>query len=338
MADIRNINRIKFISVDEDRLFHTIVDVMNSCFGKSWDGFQKSFIPLNDGSGYVVWFPGMAKKRGDKFVPFNTKKGWLNILSDDGKVLIEESADDPRLFISDAERLPRYVFGHYEDGPYRNGKVQMGEKGGYRFLGIFQINLEHSKNGHREFFQISGSADLHRYADEGAFKLPELSIINANEAEDDNLIGDLRNGILSGQSEGFEYVGMPQKIKEPLIKDGVKIYPRDKQISVNALSHAHFACEIDPKHPTFIRKHSDRAYTEPHHLIPLAMQEQFDVSLDVEENIVSLCSNCHNEIHYGRDADKLIRKIYEKRKMHLEKTGIVVLEENLLAMYGYGKS
>lgn len=337
MAVTKNINRIKFISVDEDRVFRKIVDVMNSCFGKSWGGCQKGFIPLNDGSGYVVWFPGMAKKRGDKFVPFNTKKGWFNILSDDGKVLIEESADS-RLPISDVERLPRYVFGHYEDGSYRNGKIQVGEKGGYRFLGIFQMNLERSKNEHREYFQISDSADLHRYADESDFKLPELSIIKANEAEDDNLIGDLRNSDLPIQSEGFEYVAMPQKIKKSLIKDGVKIYPRDKQIAVNALSHAQFVCEIDPKHPTFIRKHSDRAYTEPHHLVPLAMQEKFDVSLDVEENIVSLCSNCHNEIHYGRDADKLIRKIYEKRKKHLEKVGIVVLEENLLAMYGYGKS
>ncbi len=67
------------------------------------------------------------------------------------------------------------------------------------------------------------------------------------------------------------------------------------------------------------------------------MQDQFDVSLDVEENIISLCSNCHNEIHYGENADRLVRELYGKRKEHLEKVGIVVSEENLLAMYGYDK-
>lgn len=46
----------------------------------------------------------------------------------------------------------------------------------------------------------------------------------------------------------------------------------------------------------------------------MAFSEQFNVSLDVEENIVSLCSNSHNQIHYGADADKLIEKLYEERK------------------------
>lgn len=335
MADICNIKRLKFIRVDEDRGFHTIVDVMNSCFGKSWNGYQKGFIPLNDGSGHVVWFPGMAKKRGDKFVPFNTARGWLNMLRDDGKVLVEENADVSRLSISDDEKLPRYVFGHYEDGPYRNGRVQIGEKGGYRFLGIFQIDLEHSTDGHREYIQVSDRADLYRYTDEDEFDLPETDVIKANETVDDELIRKIRRDSMFGQTIVFEYMGVPRKAKEPLDKDGVRIFPRDMQTAVNALAHAEFACEIDPQHPTFIRKHSDKTYTEPHHLVPLAMQDQFDVSLDVEENIISLCSNCHNEIHYGEDADRLIRELYAKRKDYLATAGIVVSEKNLLFMYGY---
>lgn len=68
-----------------------------------------------------------------------------------------------------------------------------------------------------------------------------------------------------------------------------------------------------------------------HYLIPMAFQDQFDV----EENIVSLCSNCHKEIHYGRDADTLIRILSSKRKAVLEKSGIVISMSDLLAMYGY---
>lgn len=83
------------------------------------------------------------------------------------------------------------------------------------------------------------------------------------------------------------------------------------------MAHANYECEIDVSHPTFIRKKSDKKYTEPHHLIPMAFSDEFDVSLDVEENIVSLCSNCHNQIHYGKDADVLLRKLYEERKDEL---------------------
>lgn len=82
-------------------------------------------------------------------------------------------------------------------------------------------------------------------------------------------------------------------------------------------------------HPTFIRKKSDKKYTEPHHLIPMAFSDEFDVSLDVEENIVSLCSNCHNQIHYGKDADVLLRKLYEERKdelLHCKKYGSYEVE------------
>lgn len=337
MADIRNIHRLKSISVDEEHLFPTIADVMNSCFGKTWVGDQKGFIPLNDGSGYVVWFPAMAKKRGDEFIPFNKKQGWLNRLSDDGTFLIEEHANDPRSYILEIEKLPRYVFGKYEDAPYRNGKVQAGEKGGYRFLGVFQMDLVNSnfQQGHRIHRKIADKVDLRQYAGMGNFAYPDSTTLNTNETEDDNLVDSLRHSSLLEQNNGFKYKEKPQKIKKPIIKDGVSVYPRNKQIAINALIHAHFVCEVDNEHLTFIRKNSDKAYTEPHHLIPMAFQDQFNVSLDVEENIVSLCSNCHNEIHYGRDADTLIRILYSERKAVLEKAGIVISMSDMLTMYGY---
>ena len=106
-------------------------------------------------------------------------------------------------------------------------------------------------------------------------------------------------------------------------------------VSINALAHANYLCEINSDHPTFIRKNSGKNYTEPHHLVPMAFSEQFNVSLDVEENIVSLCSNCHNQIHYGADADKLIEKLYEERKDALASVGIIITLEQLLSMYGY---
>ena len=162
---------------------------------------------------------------------------------------------------------------------------------------------------------------------------PYLDIGEANDLEDQALIEELRHASLRDSKEGFEYNGKKKMKGTPVYTSGQKIYPRDRQVAINALSHAGYLCEIDRNHPSFIRKNSDKNYTEPHHLVPIAFSEEFSVSLDVEENIVSLCSNCHNEIHYGRDAVTLIEKLYYERQELLKKVGINITLERLLEMY-----
>jgi len=58
---------------------------------------------------------------------------------------------------------------------------------------------------------------------------------------------------------------------------------------------------------------------EPHHLIPMSMTDRFDVTLDREQNIFSLCSNCHNQIHYGTKEDirKLISQLFYSREKEM---------------------
>lgn len=123
----------------------------------------------------------------------------------------------------------------------------------------------------------------------------------------------------------------------PVILKGVQVYPRNRAISLFALDKAAHKCEIDGTHATFTRRIDGMPYTEPHHLIPMAMQDRFDVSLDIPENIVSLCSNCHNEIHYGKHAESLITKLYWQRKSSLESLGIVLSLDELLWFYGLAR-
>lgn len=131
----------------------------------------------------------------------------------------------------------------------------------------------------------------------------------------------------------FEYTGQPQIKTEPVFINGHKSYKRDKKKALNALTKAKYRCEISVDHPTFIRRNSNQNYTEPHHLIPLSFSDDFSVSLDVEENIVSLCSNCHNQLHYGRDIRPLLEKLYNDRKDVLKKAGIDITLEDLIRMY-----
>ena len=76
-------------------------------------------------------------------------------------------------------------------------------------------------------------------------------------------------------------------------------------------------------------------YMEPHRLIPLSEQSRFSVSLDVEANIVSLCSNCHNCVHYGIDEERLLilKQLYECRRDRLAKCGINISLNDLLTLY-----
>ena len=66
----------------------------------------------------------------------------------------------------------------------------------------------------------------------------------------------------------------------------------------------------------------------------MAFQDYFpNATLDTESNIVSLCSNCHNQIHYGQGAELIITKLYNQRKDALKSEGIDITLEQLLTMY-----
>lgn len=96
-------------------------------------------------------------------------------------------------------------------------------------------------------------------------------------------------------------------------------YLRDPAVARRALARAGYCCEADAAHPSFIRRNTLRPYMEPHHLIPMSMTDSFGVSLDREQNIFSLCSNCHNQIHYGakKDVQRLISKLFLSREQEI---------------------
>lgn len=144
-------------------------------------------------------------------------------------------------------------------------------------------------------------------------------------------IGDVNKETTS--TDYVEYIPRPEKRLEPLQSQGRIVYIRRKEISINALKRAGHLCEVDNRHPGFIRKSDGTNYTEPHHLIPMCMQRFFENSLDVEANIVSLCSNCHNLLHYGKDKVEILKQLYDMREKELKEAGIEISFDDLLDMY-----
>lgn len=154
--------------------------------------------------------------------------------------------------------------------------------------------------------------------------------IRENEEIADN---ELNKKILFEKSVNDDYETHP--VEKAKLKETSRgsIYPRNPKVAAIALAKAKYKCENVCSHECFIKRNSDLPYTEVHHLVPLAYHSKFEKSLDVPENIVSLCSNCHNEIHYGKDADVLIAKLFNERKDKLHLAGIDVTLNELLTMY-----
>lgn len=150
---------------------------------------------------------------------------------------------------------------------------------------------------------------------------------------DQELLDDIDSMLKDESNQYSTYIPQPKKKTKENVNKGRRSFPRDRKVAMNALIRANHKCEIDANHPSFIRRRTSTNYSEPHHLIPMAYQNEFENSLDVEANIISLCSNCHNQIHYGVGVDNLIEELHDLRKEELEQAGIPINIESLKLLY-----
>jgi 5-methylcytosine-specific restriction enzyme A len=129
----------------------------------------------------------------------------------------------------------------------------------------------------------------------------------------------------------------PKDRPDPQIdKGGKQRWTRSASLAARAIRLAEFTCEINKEHKTFQSKKTKEQYMESHHLVPIQFQDRFEFDLDQLANLLSLCSVCHDCIHYGSDDEKkaLLKVLFDKRKKRLEEIGIAVSFDELKRMYG----
>ena len=114
-----------------------------------------------------------------------------------------------------------------------------------------------------------------------------------------------------------------------------EVWRRDPRIAIIALKNADYTCENDASHNTFIVREGSHAFMEGHHLIPVQFQDSFDFSLDVPENIISLCPNCHRAFHKSKLAAQkdMIERFYHLRKAYLASRGLNLKLKELIEYY-----
>lgn len=191
---------------------------------------------------------------------------------------------------------------------------------------LFKANNEMAKYIITEIYKVQNSEnkkqELNYLWDQSYQEMNEY-ILNKNLIEDVNIIieSQLSYNYVSENSDKIEYNS-----------DG-PIVTRRRDAAINALKNANYLCEVDNSHPSFLRKNTKINYTEAHYLIPLSKQVRFEYLLDVEANIISLCSTCYNQLRYGENKEEIIIKLYKDRKKRLKDVGIDVTLEELLNFY-----
>lgn len=123
--------------------------------------------------------------------------------------------------------------------------------------------------------------------------------------------------------------------KEQALMVTQTVWRRSGILKIQAFAYANFKCELGNNHETFIAESTHKPYLEGHHAIPMSMQDNFSVSLDVYANIICLCPLCHRKIHYGLTSEKsyMLDQIYDQRSVRMEKSGIQLSRREFKSLF-----
>ena len=85
----------------------------------------------------------------------------------------------------------------------------------------------------------------------------------------------------------------------------------------------------------FTSKTENQNYVEVHHFIPREFASEFEHSIEILDNYVTLCPCCHRKIHHAIDRERkhMILEIYNKRKDLLEQDGIHIPDKQKLFQF-----
>jgi hypothetical protein len=102
-----------------------------------------------------------------------------------------------------------------------------------------------------------------------------------------------------------------------------------------AKKNSHYLCENNNNHLTFNSKSNNKNYVEAHHLIPFSKRNKFKVSIDVLDNIICLCPNCHRKIHLAVDEERkeMLLSLFRKKEDCFKRNGIKIDLKEIFNFY-----
>lgn len=166
-----------------------------------------------------------------------------------------------------------------------------------------------------------------------------INVYNVEETEDiEDVDGDVNIDVSSITVDISSSTDYPEpRIDDTTIvgKQQLKsIFAMRKKI---AREKSGYKCELETYKGCkyFTSKTTKQNYVEVHHFVPREFRNNFENSVDVLANYITLCPHCHRMIHLATDRERvdIIRFIYSQRKERLKRCGLEVQFEDLLSFY-----
>lgn len=129
--------------------------------------------------------------------------------------------------------------------------------------------------------------------------------------------------VVEGDDDVENINDIHRKPQKAIDKAGRKRYKTQKKIRDYVLEKSHYLCNCNDKLHFYFESVNLHNYVEGHHIVPMNRQEEYyfdkSVNLDIPNNIVPLCPNCHSQIHLGsRHARiKIISELFVRNKAKL---------------------
>ena len=136
-------------------------------------------------------------------------------------------------------------------------------------------------------------------------------------------------------SEDKKNIVAQYRIENLIDDDDDEILYSSQNVKEMAKLRDWYMCEIDHNHITFDSKSNGKNYVEAHHLIPFSERNNYELSIDVVENIVCLCPNCHRKIHLAIDEEKkeLLNPLFRDKAQQLKNIWIELDIKTLFKYY-----
>lgn len=181
---------------------------------------------------------------------------------------------------------------------------------------------------------FSGGNDYQYDIDDVLSKLPKLNNQFANlkkfvDYTNSKLLFQIHTAVIPNEDtidsdDELENIDDIHRVPERGIDSaGRKRFKTQKKIRDSVLERANYICNCNDSKHFYFESIDLHNYVEGHHVVPMNRQEEYyfddNINLDIPNNIVPLCPNCHCQIHLGsRQARiKIISELYIRNKAKL---------------------
>ena len=138
-----------------------------------------------------------------------------------------------------------------------------------------------------------------------------------------HLIIPIDDDTIDSDDDIVDIADVHRKPEKAIDSAGRKRYKTQKKIRDSVLKKAHYLCNCNDSKHFYFESVDLHNYVEGHHIVPMNRQEEYyfdkTINLDIPDNIVPLCPNCHCQIHLGsRQARiKIISELFVRNKAKL---------------------